>query len=101
MVHAPESKHQESSAIPSQQVVQSRALCQGHSRLAWDPSHSKYRDCAGSGATESSAVGLAAAMEEDREAFSGKRAEEAAEHKKWRAEQRETLDDLLPKAIGR
>jgi hypothetical protein len=40
-------------------------------------------------------------MEEDREAFSGKRAEEAAERKKWRAEQRETLEELLPKAIGR
>ena len=72
-------------------------------RAGWpgDPSHSKYHDCAGSGATESSAVGLVAAMEEDREAFSGKRAEEAAERKKWRTEQRETLDELLPKAMGR
>ena len=71
-------------------------------RAGWpEDSHGKYRGCAGSGATESSAVGLVAAMEEDREAFSGKRAEEAAERNKWRAEQRETLDELLPKAMGR
>jgi len=45
-------------------------------------------------------VGLAAAMEEDREAFSAKRAQDAVERKNWRSEQKETLDELLPKATA-
>ena len=43
-------------------------------------------------------MGLAAAEAEDRQAFSTRRAEEAQERQKWRAEQREALDDMLPKA---
>ena len=43
-------------------------------------------------------MGLAAAEEEDRRAFSTRRAAEAQERQKWRAEQKEALDDMLPKA---
>lgn len=45
-------------------------------------------------------MGLAAAMEEDRNAFSAQRAQDAAERKGWRAEQRDALDELLPKATA-
>ncbi len=45
-------------------------------------------------------MGLAAAMEEDRNAYSAQRAQEAAERKNWRGEQREALDELLPKATA-
>lgn len=55
---------------------------------------------AGSGSADKAAVGLAAAMEEDRNAYSAQRAHDAAERKNWRAEQRDTLDELLPKATA-
>ena len=42
-------------------------------------------------------MGLTAAEEEDRQAFSARRAEEAQEGQKWRAAQKEALDDMLPK----
>jgi len=45
-------------------------------------------------------VGLVAAIEEDKEAFSAKRAQDAVERKNWRSEQKETLDELLPKATA-
>ena len=62
---------------------------------------SSQRAChipAGSGEPSRGAVGLAAAEEEDRQAFSARRAQEAQEQKKWRADQKEALDDMLPKA---
>ena len=67
-----------------------------------DGSHSASWRGAGSGGADKTAVGLAAAMDEDREAFSAQRAQDAVERKNWRAEQRDTLDELLPKAtVGR
>ena len=55
---------------------------------------------AGSGGADSSALGLAAAMDEDRDAYSAQRAQDVAERQKWRSEQRDTLDELLPKATA-
>ncbi|CAL8471137.1 g10679 [Coccomyxa elongata] len=51
--------------------------------------------------TERSALGMAAAMEDDREAFGAQKQAQAAERKTWRREQREALDEMLPKATGR
>ena len=45
-------------------------------------------------------MGLAAAMDEDRNAYSAQRAQDAAERQSWRAEQRDALDELLPKAAA-
>lgn len=51
------------------------------------------------------AVGLAAAMAEDTEkryeAKGASRQAEAGERRKWRADQKELLDEMLPKATGR
>ena len=55
---------------------------------------------AGSNGADKTAVGLAAAMEEDRNAYSAQRAQDAAERKQWRGEQRDALDELLPKATA-
>ena len=44
---------------------------------------------------------MAAAMEDDRDAFGARREADAAGRKAWRAEQKEALDELLPKATGR
>lgn len=46
-------------------------------------------------------LGMAAAMEDDRNAFGARREVEAADRKAWRADQKEALDELLPKATGR
>lgn len=80
--------------------------CQHYARVAHRSNavhftDSIYGSFAGSGGPSGADVGLAAAMEEDRQAFSSKRAEEAMERQKWRSEQRETLDEMLPKATGR
>ena len=53
-----------------------------------------------SSGADKTAVGLAAAMEEDRNAYSAQRAQDAAERKQWRGEQRDALDELLPKATA-
>ena len=44
---------------------------------------------------------MAAAIEEDREAFGTQKQAQAAERKSWQKEQREALDEMLPKATGR
>lgn len=57
-----------------------------------------------SGGTEGTGrgeLGMAAALEEDREAFGARKDAEATQRKQWRAEQKEALDELLPKATGR
>lgn len=46
-------------------------------------------------------LGMAAAMEDDRDAFGARREAEAADRKAWRSEQKAALDELLPKATGR
>lgn len=56
---------------------------------------------AGREGTERSALGMAAAMEDDREAFGAQKQAQAAERKSWQKEQREALDEMLPKATGR
>ncbi len=44
---------------------------------------------------------MAAAIEDDREAFGTQKQAQAAERKSWQKEQREALDEMLPKATGR
>ena len=44
---------------------------------------------------------MAAALEDDQNAFGAAREAEAAGRKQWRAQQKEALDELLPKATGR
>ena len=62
--------------------------------------------CPGEAAMPSAAaLGMAAAMEEDREAGMADRqqgrANSALERKRWNAEQQQQLDEMLPKATGR
>ncbi|EIE20044.1 hypothetical protein COCSUDRAFT_48583 [Coccomyxa subellipsoidea C-169] len=47
------------------------------------------------------ALGMAAALEDDRETFGAQKQAVAAERKDWRAQQQEALDEILPKATGR
>lgn len=56
---------------------------------------------AGTEGTGRSALGMAAALDEDREAFGAQKQAEAGERKQWRAQQRELLDEMQPKATGR
>jgi hypothetical protein len=53
------------------------------------------------GAVGRGELGMAAALDEDQEAFGARKAAEAADRKQWRAEQKQALDELLPKATGR
>lgn len=46
-------------------------------------------------------LGMAAAMEEEREAQMGARDAELAERRRWKADQKLLLDEMLPKATGR
>ncbi|KAK9830029.1 hypothetical protein WJX72_009298 [[Myrmecia] bisecta] len=47
------------------------------------------------------AIGMAAAIEEEREMHASQRAAQWQERKQWRLQQKEELDELLPKATGR
>lgn len=49
----------------------------------------------------SGAVGMAAAMEEEREAEQAARQGQQVERRKWRADQKDWLEEQLPKATGR
>lgn len=55
----------------------------------------------GSAELASGQVGMAAAMEEEREAHQAAREGQQVERRKWRTEQKEWLDEQLPKATGR
>ncbi len=58
-------------------------------------------DVQAGGSVESVKVGMAAALEEDRLARESARDAERAEVRKWKADQRAELDEMLPKATGR
>ena len=44
---------------------------------------------------------MAAALEDDQSAFGAAREADKAGRKEWRAQQRDALDEMLPKATGR
>jgi hypothetical protein len=44
---------------------------------------------------------MAAALDDDRDAFGAARQAEAADRKLWRSQQKEAPDEMLPKASGR
>ena len=46
-------------------------------------------------------LGMAAALEDDRDAFGAKKEADKVDRQQWRAQQREALDEMLPKATGR
>lgn len=46
-------------------------------------------------------LGMAAALEEEREAREGARDRERAEMRRWKADQKAEMEDMLPKATGR
>eukprot|EP00891_Asterochloris_glomerata_P003603 jgi/Astpho2/3603/Aster-x1157 len=55
----------------------------------------------GGDALDTGAVGMAAVMEDEREAQAARRAGQQVERKAWKTEQKELMHEMLPKATGR